>query len=179
MCIREGLEQTGTICFEKIFMEIYQEQLRKPERGELPERRVEQHPSYIRYRGCHDEVGREWNWHVRPRINDQRTIEAELAHQHTQFGVFVAGGQEVGYYLLVSDDGFDVEVSDFGFYREHRGRGYGRQAFWELAQELFSSGVRRIWLSTRSTNDSRVVDFYSQLGFKEYNRESKTETIAG
>lgn len=177
--IETNHKRNDTVSFEKIFMELSPGDLRKPERGDLPERRVEQHPSYERYRGCHDEVGREWNWHLRPRINDRQTIEAELAHPHTQFGVFVSGGQEVGYYLLVSDDGLNVEVSDFGFYPDYRGRGYGGQALRELAENLFSSGVSRIWLSTRSTNDPRVVDFYSQLGFKEYKRESKTETKSG
>lgn len=168
-----------SVTFEKIFMELLPGDLRTPEGGILPERKVEERPSYERYRTCHDEVGREWNWHLRPRINNRAAIEAELAHPHTRFGIFLHQGQEIGYYLVVSEDGTDVELSDFGFYPQHRSQGYGRQALVELARDLFSSGVSRIWLSTRSTNDERVPRFYSDLGFQEYKRETKSESYVG
>lgn len=163
--------------FDKIYLEVLPDTAVTKTFATLADHltiaRIEQ-PSYEFYRLWHDRVGAAWGWHLRARINDRSAIEKELAHPLTEMGLLVLNKKEVGYYLVVGELADNLEISDFGFAPEHCGKKLGSIALPILLGELFSRQTKRIWLSTRSTNDPKVVRFYKKFGFQEYKRETIT-----
>ncbi len=159
------------MAFEKIYMEISPGEVLTPLAfGKVDIVKVVK-PSYDYYRSWHDEVGRQWNWHLRPRINNRAVIETMLQEPRTEMGIFLSDKSEIGYYLYVGDKPNELELSDFGFTTEHLHRGFGRRTLPNLLNKTFEKGVSRIWLSTRSTNDPRVPIFYEKIGFRIYKIE--------
>ena len=161
--------------FEKIYLECPVSSLSDlptlptPDNCEL---RYEANPTYLTYRDWHDTVGRPYGWHTRPRIQDEAGITELLKTPSTRFYLLIVSGQPVGYALLVEEEPNDVEISDFGFLPADTGKGYGKQCMTLLLADIASRNPDRVWLSTRSTNDTRVVDFYQQCGFAITKRET-------
>ncbi len=166
--------------FEKIFLELHPGELKIPEAdaalvARATVERIE-NPSYEQYREWHDQVGRPYNWHTRARINDRSAIEDLLAQDDTELCLLKLDGNVVGYSLTEMDENRRVEVSDFGFPPDKVGLGYGTVFFPMVVQRLLDNGADSIWLSTRSTNDPRVPNFYEKFGFSIYSRETVSGT---
>lgn len=133
--------------------------------------RLIENPSYELYRRWHDDVGRPYHWHTRPRINNQEAIQKLLNHPGVEMIILSHAGRDVGYSLTEIESNNSVEVSDFGFLPQLTGQGLGNVFFPMIIQRLIDNGHERIWLSTRSTNHPKVPKFYERFGFKEFKRE--------
>jgi len=165
--------------FEKIYLELTAKDFRSPPaehtRTVMPSLELIEKPPYELYRKWHDDVGRPFSWHTRPRINDRTKIEALLNQPGVEMILLRNNGVAVGYSLTEREPDGAVEISDFGFLPKLTGKGLGTVFFPLIVQRLIDSGATRIWLSTRSTNHPKVSEFYQRFGFKEYKRESVTE----
>lgn len=132
---------------------------------------LESSPSYEQYKAWHNLVGQPYGWHLRARIEDRELITSLLTAPGTRFYLFQSAGKTVGYCLLVEERPGDVEISDFGFRPDETGKGFGSRFMHLIIAEILTRSPERIWLSTRSTNDPRVVNFYEKCGFRVTHRE--------
>lgn len=125
-------------------------------------------PSYSFYRKRADSVGSTYGWHLRPRVQDENFINSLTHADQAMFFTFHQFEKEIGYCLIEEPNGSDIEISDFGFPPQHKGKGLGKIFLPKMINICFDThkDVKNVVLSTRSTNDSRVPDFYKLFGFK-------------
>ena len=165
--------------FEKIYLELFPAEFKLPDIDANEDKRISieslEKPTYEIYRRWHDDVGKPFAWHSRPRIQDRARIESLLTSKGVELLFFKVDSESVGYSLTELDEDRSAEISDFGFLPHFTSRGYGSIFFPLIVQRLLQIGVYRIWLTTRSTNDSRVPLFYKRYGFREYKREFTSE----
>ena len=171
-------DDSEKVIFEKIYLEIRTEDYKKSTINTTlgnPEIEQLKSPTYEQYRSWHDKVGEPYGWHERPRINNREAIESLLANPKVQMFILKDGLSEIGYALIEKDAPAQVEISDFGFPPNKVSHGSGSVYFPMLLEQIFSEDIERVWLSTRSTNDPRVVSFYEKFGLKVYKRENIQE----
>lgn len=173
------MQKISKLTYDKIYLEITSENFSKQNSNSINEdRRIEKidFPTYEEYRKWHDLIGKPFGWHERPRINDRVGIESLLGNPKVEMFIFKDGKSEIGYALIEQDNPGQVEVSDFGFPPDKTGQGFGSIFFPMLLENIFATGINRIWLSTRSTNDPRVVSFYEKFGLRVYKREKNEDS---
>jgi hypothetical protein len=154
--------------------------------GTLPEGldmvRLE-NPSYDRFASLLKKVGEQWGWTRRPRyVNARAELTGLLARPDTALYVFRHNETEVGYAMVnagkadfsgIFPGSADqeeklksiIEIENFGLFPEHTGRQYGRHFLAKLFETLFQ-GYDIVYLSSRSTNHSRVIPFYEGIGMR-------------
>jgi ribosomal-protein-alanine N-acetyltransferase len=72
----------------------------------------------------------------------------------------------VGRTYAGSDDGsgLECEIYNIGLYRRFQGLGLGQRLFDAFLELCSGSGVKKIWLEVRASNE-RAITFYSRNGF--------------
>lgn len=117
------------------------------------------------YRYLHWQVGREWHWVTRLRMNNEKL--SKIVHaKTTRIYVLSLDGAPAGFFEL--SDVFDstVELVYFGLMDHVRRRGLGE---WMLGQALltaWSSTPARVIVSTNTLDHPAALPLYQKMGFE-------------
>jgi len=122
-------------------------------------------PSYNEYRDLHDRVGSLYGWDKRERIKDRRGITNLLSLTGVELWLFLYDAEPIGYSLITCAEDKTVELEDFGFFPEFCNRGYGQFLLSKMLERMKALGMEKVWLTSRSSNHSKVVPFYQKAGF--------------
>lgn len=122
-------------------------------------------PTYEGYRALHNRVGKPYGWDLRARINDSPYIQELLEKNSVELWQFKDNVIPIGYSLFTCADDKSAEIEDFGFFPEFCHKGYGHFFMVKILERLKERGIQKVWLTTRSTNHPKVVDFYRREGF--------------
>jgi ribosomal protein S18 acetylase RimI-like enzyme len=162
--------------FEKIYLQLFRaDWLEAPQPADTQPGFSLRHllrPDYACYRAWHDAVGRPWGWHLRKRIRDRARVESELTSLGAKMSLLCMRGKSIGYCLVQYDLNQDAEIADFGLLPQCTGCGHGTIFLGLLLEQMWRKDRSRVWLSTRSTNHPRVVEFYRRFGFREFRPDS-------
>ncbi|WP_117214591.1 GNAT family N-acetyltransferase [Allorhizocola rhizosphaerae] len=91
----------------------------------------------------------------RPRADIVKSIENSMV-----WGLYTGGGEQAGFFRVVTDKTTFAWLCDVFIDRDHRGRGLASWALAHIRDELLATGVYRILLAT---SDAHAV--YEKLGF--------------
>lgn len=147
-------------------MELRLEDVKTPSPN--PDLRLEHmtNPSYAQYKELHDRVGAPYGWDRRARISDRAAIAKLLGTQGVELWRFMNGNDLIGYALFTCDARQQAELEDFGFFPEFTGCGYGGAFLGQILRRMKDLGIKTVWLTSRSTNHPKVIDFYKKAGFQ-------------
>lgn len=141
-------------------------------------------PDFSVYYPLLQRVGAPWGWDRRPKyvFAQAASMQERLAHPETRLYLLKQDDQTVGYCL--STGYFDplsyvfqqaaggvherrqiCEIENFGLFPECTGKGYGQGLLPMIFEDLFKA-YEVVYLSSRSTNHSKVIDFYKNLGMR-------------
>lgn len=160
---------------------------------------LEIEPDFEVFHALIKRVGEPWGWTRRPRYYKGRSdkeIKALLKDRHTRLFLLRRADRNVGYCLTAAPrltprlrgklgckpehNRFRpdvIEIENFGLFPEHTGKGYGQYFLPAMLGMLFAAGHETVYLSTRSTNHSRVVPFYEGVGFNVIDRETLVDDL--
>lgn len=128
-------------------------------------------PSYAHFEFLIDRVGTRWGWTDRPKYKfNQAELRRRLGNPETRLFTFKKGEKLIGYCLVTPSEEEivrqyqkPVEIENFGFFPEYTGKGYGNFFLQAVFAELFNT-YETVYLSTRSTNHTKVLPFYQKNG---------------
>lgn len=133
-------------------------------------------PTYEAFEQRIKTYGGPWGWDRRPKYFDQRpAIEERLGADGTKLLSLLKDNKEIGYSLItearasLSDkffraaDGKFAEIENIALAISESGKGYGRHYLGEIFKDLFRDHDG-VYLSSRSTNHSKVLSFYQKMG---------------
>lgn len=129
-----------------------------------------------------------WGWATRPQYATNKAVQEILDKPECRLHLFQEFSKTVGYCLTHDEDpalvsAFSKAANDnaplarieqFGFFPENTGKGYGHAFMPHMLEELFNNH-NKTYLTSRGTNDPRVVPFYLDLGFDLIHREEKPD----
>ena len=116
------------------------------------------------YRFLYLQVGRRWHWVDRLRLDDE-ALAAILHEPRNSVSVLYVNGAPAGFFELLQVDEDTVELSHFGLFERALGLGIGK---WFLLQTLYaawSSGPKRVTVTTNSLDHPRALQLYQMFGF--------------
>lgn len=155
---------------------------------------IEVAPDFETFLPLFEAVGSPWDWHRRPKYaEDAEKLKARVETPGTRLYLLQKHGQTIGYCLTTSfthdlkyafnkKAGAAVkreqicEIENFGLFPEHTGNGYGPTFLQSIFEDLFED-YERVYLTTRSTNHSRVIPFYERLGMFVTHEEQKPDDL--
>ena len=123
-------------------------------------------PSYETYRDLHNRVGAPYGWDKRARINDAAAMAALVGSPGAEIWQFFNSATSIGYSLFTRAPDKTAELEDFGFFPEYCGHGYGEFFLPKILERMAALGIKKVWLTSRSTNHPKVVPFYQKMGFR-------------
>ena len=138
----------------------------------LSVRLVEQ-PSLDWYRRLYSDVGREWLWFNRLRMDDL-TLAAAIHHPLVQVYALHDGQADKG--LLELDGRSDgrskdeIEITYFGLTADFIGRGAGQYLMRYGLAAAWARNPRRVWVHTCTLDHPRALSFYLKAGFVPFKR---------
>jgi len=116
------------------------------------------------YRFLYRQVGSRWHWVDRLRMDDE-TLAATLSDKRNSVTVLYVNGAPAGFFELWQEDEDVVELSHFGLFERALGLGIGK---WFLLQTLYaawSSGPKRVRVTTNNLDHPRALQLYQMFGF--------------
>ena len=116
------------------------------------------------YRFLYRQVGSRWHWVDRLRMDDE-TLAATLNDKRNSVTVLYVNGAPAGFFELLQVDEDTIELSHFGLFERALGLGIGK---WFLLQTLYaawSSGPKRVTVTTNSLDHPRALQLYQMFGF--------------
>ena len=129
----------------------------------------EKEKNYAYFYYLFSRVGTMWKWDLRPKYKlEQKSIKERLESDTSRLFIFKKGQQLIGYCFITESEEQQVtpyknliEIENFGFFPEHTKKGYGHFFLNNIFEILFQE-YDHIYLTTRSTNHSKVVPFYER-----------------
>jgi len=122
------------------------------------------------YRFLYDQVGRDWQWYERLRMDDAALLKAIRA-PGIEIDVLHVAGVPAGYVELNFGSGVEVEVMYFGLMREFIGRGFGSYFLRWMLHRAWQISPQRVWLHTCSLDHPRALGEYQKAGMQIYRTE--------
>lgn len=175
------IKESNYVDFNKIYMTLSKENYIVPKKlGTGFGYRVMPNPEYEIYRKFLNRVGKPFKWHLRPRIQNVELMTGILKNPLSRFFILQKETEEIGYCLIEpTEEQEEIEISDFGFFPEYINQKLGHTFFPCMVKEAFdvSSSIEKIVLTTRSTNHSKVPNFYKKFGFEIVKVERQQEVV--
>ena len=131
-------------------------------------RRVLQ-PDLNWYRKLYCEVGEEWLWFSRLRMNDQE-LTGVLHDPLVEIFALSSGGDDKGLLELDCRSLPDVEIASFGLTADLVGQGAGRYLMACALQAAWAHSPQRVWVHTCTLDSERALSFYIKAEFVPYKR---------
>jgi GNAT superfamily N-acetyltransferase len=125
---------------------------------------------------CYRRVGAPWHWTDRAHW-DATEWEALLAEHHGELWVARAGGDLVGYAMLLRL-GDDVELRYFGLVPEWIGRGVGGWLLDRAIERAWAMGPARLLLETCTLDGPAALPNYLARGFAVVREEHRVKELA-
>jgi len=117
------------------------------------------------YRYLHWQVGREWHWVTRLRMNDEELSKTVHAKTNRIF-VLSVDGAPAGFFELTEVDDSTVELSYFGLMEHVRKRGLGEWMLGQAIATAWSNTPTRVIVSTNTLDHSAALPLYQKMGFE-------------
>lgn len=116
------------------------------------------------YLEIYRQVGRDYLWNYRPGQSEEE-ISAILNSPATLIYLLKEGERTVGMAEVVLTEPGDVELVHFGVVPSVINRGVGRRFLQNVMHLVWSTGIRRLWLSTCGMDHPKAIRFYQSAGF--------------
>lgn len=126
-----------------------------------------QRPSVAYYRFLYDAVGRDYHWHSRGRLADDK-LASLVQHPANEVHVLHIDGCPAGFAELDRRQPDDVELVQFGLMGEHHGQGLGKYFLQWTIDKVWSNNPQRFWLHTCTLDHPRALPNYRKAGFAVY-----------
>lgn len=127
---------------------------------------VEQ-PSVALYRLLYDEVGRDWLWVERKRLNDIQ-LQAVIQDPRNEIVVAMQGDNLVGYYELDRRRWPTINLSYFGLTAPYIGKGIGRPLLDHAIHRAWSHDPAKLTVNTCNLDHTSALPLYQLHGFRPY-----------
>ncbi|MBN2602387.1 MAG: GNAT family N-acetyltransferase [Candidatus Marinimicrobia bacterium] len=110
-------------------------------------------------------IGSDWNWIDRKfwtidqwqAYANQTELETWIVHYD---------GLPAGYFELLHEPKQTVQIAYLGLFSEYTGKGIGKFITGFAIHRAFTSGAKRVWLSTCSLDHPAALKTYLKCGFK-------------
>ena len=147
-------------------------QMNRPPRGSTP-LPVNLHATLMRatdiplhfYRYLQWQVGRQWNWVERLRLNDDEL--SKIVHaKTTRIFVLSVDGSPAGFFELADLEDETVELSYFGLMEHVHNRGLGQWMLGQAIATAWSNTPERVIVSTNTLDHPAALPLYQKMGFE-------------
>ena len=125
----------------------------------------EKNPSVSIYLDVYRAVGRDYIWNYRPGQSHEE-IEKIIRSSNTWLYYIFRKDEIVGLAEFDATQSGEVELVHFGLIPELLHKGIGRKVLNNLLHIIWSSDVKRVWLSTCGLDHPKAISFYERAGFK-------------
>ena len=148
----------------------------------LQVKEVEMNP--VNYEYLLNRVGSPWCWTERPKyLLEKNSLYSRIYDKKSRFFLLKKGENLIGYcFATTSSENVAkkfkniIEIENFGFFPEHTGKGYGSTILNMIFDVLFED-YNNIYLTSRSTNHPKVIDFYQKNGMKVICKENLPDDL--
>ena len=124
-------------------------------------------PTAALYLDLYDRVGRDWLWHERRLLGEEK-LAALINRPGHELHIARHGGALVGYFELYED-----EIVFFGLTPDYVGRRIGPWLLDRAIERGFARGAFRLILNTNTIDHPRALGTYRKAGFRIVGREEK------
>lgn len=139
----------------------------------IPPLPVNLHASLIRatniplhfYRYLQWQVGREWNWGNRLRMNDAE-LAAIIHAKTTRIYVLSVDGAPAGFFELSETTDANVELVYFGLMNHARTRGLGQWMLGQAVATAWSTTPATVTVQTNTLDHPAALPLYQRMGFE-------------
>ncbi len=135
------------------------------------------------YRYLYHEVGHDWHWVDRKRLDDEALAEI-LSQRTIEIYVLYADGVPAGFAeldfqgldpeLAKANGGRIAELCYFGLTGDHIGRGLGRYFLHQTLDLLWAKGPDKVLVNTCTLDHPKALTLYQRAGFTPISRERRT-----
>lgn len=134
--------------------------------------KVENIPLHF-YRYLQLQVGRDWNWVYRLRLDDDAL--SDIVHSpKTDLRVLYVDGAPAGFFELSREDESVVDLAYFGLMQHVRGRGLGKWFLGQAVALAWDQNPSRITVNTNTLDHQIALPLYQKVGFQPV---SQTDTF--
>ncbi len=127
-------------------------------------------PSVRYYRELYDAVGKEYHWLSRRKMTDEKLAEI-LGNPLNEMHVLHVDGSPAGFAELDRRQADEIELVQFGLFRDFIGQGLGRWFLQWTIDKAWSYQPRRFWLHTCTLDHPAALPNYTKAGFTLYKEE--------
>jgi GNAT superfamily N-acetyltransferase len=124
------------------------------------------------YRYLYDEVGREYHWVDRKKLNDVQ-LAALLREERIELYVLYVDGCPAGMAELDFRDAAAAQLAYFGLMPEYLGRRLGFFFLYHAAMNAWAKPISKLLVNTCTLDHARALPLYQRLGFTPYSREER------
>jgi ribosomal protein S18 acetylase RimI-like enzyme len=129
-------------------------------------------------------VGTRWKWTLRPKyLVKVKSLSQRLESNESKLFIFKKGEQLIGYAFVVESEEpiankYEnlIEIENFGFFPEYTNKAYGSYFLNKLFASLFEK-YDYVYLTSRSTNHSKVIPFYKRNGMTVIYKETLPDDL--
>lgn len=130
-------------------------------------------------------VGGPWGWDRRPKYSmETEALKQRVYNKESHLYLLNNFNEVTGYCFAVKRADLTTtfnrnaitEIENFGLFPEHTGKQYGGTFLPLIFEKLFEHNDI-VYLTTRSTNHTKVVSFYESLGMKVIQKEELEDDL--
>jgi len=140
-------------------------------KGKIAILRAENPPLHF-YRYLYHEVGREYYWVDRKKLDDA-ALTAVLHAAHLELYVLYVDGCPAGMAEIDFRDGHTANLAYFGLIPEYVGRGLGFFFLYQAVAIAWARPISRLLVNTCTLDHVRALPLYQRMGFEPYAREQR------
>ncbi|HEY5238233.1 MAG TPA: GNAT family N-acetyltransferase [Rhizomicrobium sp.] len=140
-------------------------------KGKIAILRAENPPLHF-YRYLYHEVGREYYWVDRKKLDDD-ALAAVLHAPQLELYVLYVDGCPAGMAEIDFRDGHTANLAYFGLIPEYVGRGLGFFFLYQAVAIAWARPISRLLVNTCTLDHARALPLYQRMGFEPYAREQR------
>jgi len=122
-------------------------------------------PSFAVNQSFYLKIGADWDWIDRKYWTTEQW-QNYVKQSELETWIVHYDGAPVGYFELLQEPERTVQVAYLGLLPEYTGKKIGRYMTCFAIRQAFSSGAKRVWLSTCSLDHPAALKTYLKCGFK-------------
>ncbi len=135
-----------------------------------------QDPTVSYYRYLYDAVGSDYHWVDRKLLSDDQLATAINA-DGVDIYVAYCGGNPAGYFEIDARDKQQNWLAYFGLLPEFHGLGIGKWLLSEAMRTAWADKPDTLHVETCTLDAPHALSLYQKMGFKPYERRTKTMTV--
>ena len=123
------------------------------------------------YRYLYFQVGQNWHWEMRLRMNDDE-LSKNIHNHAVNITVLYVDGAPAGFFEVNSSSKTTTDLAYFGIMPHIMGKGLGRWFLSTAIEQCWSSKPDKITVNTCTLDHPAALSLYQKMGFKAYRQAS-------